>query len=83
MATNVLMPALSPTMEQGKLSKWVKKVGDQVKSGDILTRRPSISLRPCGSKSQNGPSVPVFRTGTKRIGRLGRDAPVPGAVGAS
>ena len=36
MATNVLMPALSPTMEQGKLSKWVKKVGDQVKSGDIL-----------------------------------------------
>ncbi|RYC33678.1 pyruvate dehydrogenase complex E1 component subunit beta [Lichenibacterium minor] len=36
MATNVLMPALSPTMEQGKLSKWVKKVGDQVKSGDVL-----------------------------------------------
>ncbi|HEX4768407.1 MAG TPA: pyruvate dehydrogenase complex E1 component subunit beta [Lichenihabitans sp.] len=36
MATNVLMPALSPTMEQGKLSKWVKKVGDEVKSGDIL-----------------------------------------------
>ncbi|UDL95349.1 pyruvate dehydrogenase complex E1 component subunit beta [Lichenihabitans sp. PAMC28606] len=36
MATNVLMPALSPTMEQGKLAKWVKKVGDKVKSGDIL-----------------------------------------------
>ncbi len=36
MATNVLMPALSPTMEQGKLSKWVKKVGDQVRSGDVL-----------------------------------------------
>ena len=36
MATNVLMPALSPTMEQGKLSKWVKKIGDQVKSGDVL-----------------------------------------------
>ncbi len=36
MATNVLMPALSPTMEQGKLAKWLKKVGDPVKSGDIL-----------------------------------------------
>ncbi len=36
MANNVLMPALSPTMEQGKLSKWVKKVGDEVKAGDIL-----------------------------------------------
>ncbi len=36
MASNVLMPALSPTMEQGKVSKWVKKVGDDVKSGDIL-----------------------------------------------
>ncbi|MCW6506705.1 pyruvate dehydrogenase complex E1 component subunit beta [Lichenifustis flavocetrariae] len=36
MATNVLMPALSPTMEQGKLAKWMKKVGDPVKSGDIL-----------------------------------------------
>ena len=36
MPTNVLMPALSPTMEQGKLAKWVKKVGDPVKSGDIL-----------------------------------------------
>jgi pyruvate dehydrogenase E1 component beta subunit len=36
MATNILMPALSPTMEQGKLSKWLKSVGDKVKSGDIL-----------------------------------------------
>ena len=36
MAVNILMPALSPTMEQGKLAKWVKKVGDNVKSGDVL-----------------------------------------------
>ncbi len=33
---SVLMPALSPTMEEGKLSKWLKNVGDQVKSGDII-----------------------------------------------
>jgi pyruvate dehydrogenase E2 component (dihydrolipoamide acetyltransferase) len=33
---NVLMPALSPTMEKGKLAKWLKKEGDTVKSGDVL-----------------------------------------------
>jgi pyruvate dehydrogenase E1 component beta subunit len=32
----ILMPALSPTMEEGKLAKWLKNVGDSVKSGDIL-----------------------------------------------
>jgi len=32
----ILMPALSPTMEEGKLSKWLVKVGDSVKSGDVL-----------------------------------------------
>ena len=36
MSVTVLMPALSPTMEKGKLSKWMKKVGDKVKSGDVL-----------------------------------------------
>ncbi|MBL8893158.1 MAG: pyruvate dehydrogenase complex dihydrolipoamide acetyltransferase [Rhizobiales bacterium] len=36
MPTNILMPALSPTMEKGKLAKWLKKEGDQVKSGDII-----------------------------------------------
>jgi pyruvate dehydrogenase E2 component (dihydrolipoamide acetyltransferase) len=36
MVANVLMPALSPTMEKGKLSKWLKKEGDTVKSGDVL-----------------------------------------------
>ena len=33
---NILMPALSPTMEEGKLAKWLKKVGDSVKSGDVI-----------------------------------------------
>ena len=36
MATNILMPALSPTMEQGKLAKWLKKEGDKVRSGDVI-----------------------------------------------
>src|SRR5215475_5560812 len=36
MSTQILMPALSPTMEEGKLAKWLVKEGDTVKSGDIL-----------------------------------------------
>ena len=36
MPTDVLMPALSPTMEQGKLAKWLKKEGDAIKSGDVI-----------------------------------------------
>ena len=36
MPTQVLMPALSPTMEKGNLAKWLKKEGDPVKSGDVI-----------------------------------------------
>jgi pyruvate dehydrogenase E2 component (dihydrolipoamide acetyltransferase) len=36
MPTNILMPALSPTMEKGNLSKWLKREGDTVKSGDVI-----------------------------------------------
>ena len=36
MAIDILMPALSPTMEKGTLSKWLKKEGDAIKSGDVL-----------------------------------------------
>src|SRR6185437_48531 len=36
MSTEILMPALSPTMEEGKLARWLVKEGDTVKSGDIL-----------------------------------------------
>jgi pyruvate dehydrogenase E2 component (dihydrolipoamide acetyltransferase) len=36
MPVNILMPALSPTMEKGNLAKWLKKEGDKVKSGDVI-----------------------------------------------
>ncbi|MBN8967114.1 MAG: pyruvate dehydrogenase complex dihydrolipoamide acetyltransferase [Rhizobiales bacterium] len=36
MPINILMPALSPTMEKGNLAKWLKKEGDQVRSGDVI-----------------------------------------------
>lgn len=36
MATNILMPALSPTMTEGTVSRWLKKEGDKVRSGDLI-----------------------------------------------
>ena len=36
MPTNILMPALSPTMEKGNLARWLKKEGDSIKSGDVI-----------------------------------------------
>ncbi|MCC6914648.1 MAG: pyruvate dehydrogenase complex dihydrolipoamide acetyltransferase [Rhodospirillaceae bacterium] len=36
MSTQILMPALSPTMTEGKLAKWLKKEGDKIKSGDVI-----------------------------------------------
>jgi pyruvate dehydrogenase E2 component (dihydrolipoamide acetyltransferase) len=36
MATNILMPALSPTMTEGTLARWLKKEGDQVRAGDVI-----------------------------------------------
>src|SRR5277367_6346882 len=36
MATQILMPALSPTMTEGKLAKWLKSVGDDIRAGDVI-----------------------------------------------
>jgi pyruvate dehydrogenase E1 component subunit beta len=36
MSTQILMPALSPTMTEGKLARWLKGVGDPIKSGDVI-----------------------------------------------
>ncbi len=36
MPTQILMPALSPTMTEGNLAKWLKKEGDEVRSGDVF-----------------------------------------------
>ncbi|MGE0282908.1 MAG: pyruvate dehydrogenase complex dihydrolipoamide acetyltransferase [Rhodospirillaceae bacterium] len=36
MSTQILMPALSPTMTEGKLAKWLKKEGDKIKSGEVI-----------------------------------------------
>src|SRR3979490_2592972 len=36
MPVNILMPALSPTMDKGNLAKWLKREGDKVKAGDVI-----------------------------------------------
>jgi pyruvate dehydrogenase E1 component beta subunit len=36
MSTQILMPALSPTMTEGKIARWLKKVGDDVRAGDVI-----------------------------------------------
>src|SRR6202522_3107406 len=36
MTTQILMPALSPTMTEGKLARWVKKVGEDIHAGDVI-----------------------------------------------
>src|ERR1700749_4470949 len=36
MSTQILMPALSPTMTEGKLARWLKGVGDEVRAGDVI-----------------------------------------------
>src|SRR5262244_2468983 len=36
MATNILMPALSPTMTEGTLSRWLKKEGENIRAGDVI-----------------------------------------------
>src|ERR1700733_15124219 len=36
MATQILMPALSPTMTEGKLARWLKHVGDDVRAGEVI-----------------------------------------------
>ncbi len=36
MATNILMPALSPTMTEGTLARWLKKEGEEVRAGDVI-----------------------------------------------
>ena len=36
MPVSILMPALSPTMTEGNVAKWLKKIGDNVKAGDVI-----------------------------------------------
>ena len=51
MAVNIKMPALSPTMTEGRLSKWLVKAGDSVRSGDVIaeieTDKATMEVEAC------------------------------------
>jgi pyruvate/2-oxoglutarate dehydrogenase complex dihydrolipoamide acyltransferase (E2) component len=69
MPVNVLMPALSPTMERGILAKWLKKVGDPIKSGDVIaeietdkaTMKSKPSMKACWPASWCQKARPTCR----------------------
>ena len=69
MAIEVFMPRMSDTMEEGKILKWLKKVGDQVELGDIIaeveTDKADMEMEALDAgflteiRAQEGESVPV------------------------
>src|SRR4030095_4856227 len=59
MSINILMPALSPTMTEGKLAKWHVKVGDAVKSGQVV----------CESETDKA-NMDVEGVGEEKIGQI-------------
>ena len=63
MPVTVLMPALSPTMEKGKLAKWLKKEGDKVKSGDVLAE-----IETAQTLKEAKPARPVSRSPSRKAG---------------
>ena len=89
MATNVLMEALSPTMEEGRLVEWKKQEGDTVAAGDVLAevetdkavmdlvaRAPGVMLKhlvPAGTTLAVGKTVGV-------IGKVGEVISIAPAV---
>src|SRR6187401_3092333 len=89
MPTNILMHALSPTMEKGKLAKWLKKEGDKVKSGDILaeieTDKATMEFEAVDEGTIGAILVPEGTEGVKvgtviaTLGGDGAQAPSPAA----
>ncbi len=63
MPIEVLMPALSPTMEKGNLAKWHKKEGDAVKSGDVIaeieTDKATMEVEAVDEGEENVRGVPT------------------------
>ncbi|MDP8996182.1 MAG: pyruvate dehydrogenase complex E1 component subunit beta [Pseudomonadota bacterium] len=86
----ILMPALSPTMEEGKLSKWLKNVGDQIKAGDVLaeieTDKATMEVEAIDEGALTEILVPAGTEGVKVnspiavIGTASAKAPAPATV---
>ncbi len=84
--TDILMPALSPTMEEGKLAKWLVKEGDTVKPGDVIaeieTDKATMEVEAVDEGVISKLMIPAGTEGVKVnavIAQIGGDA---GAAGA-
>src|ERR1700675_1516169 len=68
MTSEVLMPALSPTMTEGKIARWVKSEGDTVKAGDVLaeieTDKATMEIE---AGDEGGPAKIVIPEGTDHV----------------
>jgi pyruvate dehydrogenase E2 component (dihydrolipoamide acetyltransferase) len=89
MPTNILMPALSPTMTEGKLASWRKKEGDAVKAGDVIaeieTDKATMEVEAVDEGILARIAVPAGTEGVKVnqvIAVLANEGEDPGAVGA-
>ena len=84
MSIEVLMPALSPTMEEGTLSKWTIKVGDQVRSGDVIaeieTDKATMEVEAVDEGVVEALLVPAGTEGVKVNSPIARLAGEGGAV---
>jgi pyruvate dehydrogenase E2 component (dihydrolipoamide acetyltransferase) len=90
--TDILMPALSPTMEEGTLAKWHVKVGDTVRSGDVIaeieTDKATMEVEAVDEGVVDALLVPEGTEGVKvnvpiaRLGGEGGGAPAPTAAPA-
>src|SRR5919197_4422491 len=69
MPINILMPALSPTMEKGNLAKWLKKEGEAVKPGDVIaeieTDKATMEVEAVDEGKLGKILVPAGRQGVK------------------
>src|SRR5688572_23527113 len=93
MPINILMPALSPTMEEGNLAKWLKKEGEKVKPGDVIAEiEPDRATMAAGAVDGGtlakiaGPEAPADVPVNQLIAVLaaeGEDAKTAGASAAS
>ena len=60
--TDILMPALSPTMEEGTLSKWHIKAGDTVSAGDVIAVRDAVKKAVDRARAGEGPYILEVKT---------------------
>ena len=68
MSIEILMPALSPTMEEGKLSKWLVSEGDIVNSGDLLAEIETVSDDLKNNREEEPSDQPSDETPIERKG---------------